>query len=1780
VASSQVLLFSQSSLLSEGQAWHLASTVSQAISNILAHPDRRVDDLNLLSAENESAIVRWNNNRNWPPLPRLKPILDIIHERAAEHPDKIAICAWDGNLTYRELVQQAARMASYLRQVTGLRPRDLIPLFTEKSMWTTVAQLAIWMVGAAFVPLESSHPDDRLRSILGIIKTRFILSSEALSGRASTLIKKVVTIPSTLTGDSVTVDSGHPDTDPEAPAYILFTSGTTGLPKGVVMEQQALMYLSRQASSWDIRSNSRVLQFAAYSFNLSVVETYYTLSNGATLCVISEFDRTNNLPEAMQKMQVSWAALTPSLLSRMDASAPPSSLRSLVLGGESMSDQDFQRWTATSQVQLIQAYGMSEHAGLPCPSPLSMIPRCDLKAFPPSLIVRQWLVNPTNHQKLASIGVVAELLLEGPSLARGYLDNADATASAFIEAPEWRHHLQAKLDGTTPARMYKTGDLFRYKADGSIQYVGRKGTMVKIRGQRLDLGEIEAHARTVCRDGVQTIAESAIPANGKDIPIVALFLHSSDYKPKREAADSAGAPLLLATASPDFFSDVKRIRARLESLLPSYMLPSVYLPLARVPSTLTGKVARRSLCEAVQQHSREALEAYQGEGARLVMPVSETERKLHSLFGEALNLDPTNLGVEHDFLRLGGDSLAAMRVVNLSRPYQYALTVADILQQRTIANLSQLLARRQSDDSGSEKEPTPDPHVEVIQPLLAKIKLHSADVEDVCWCSPVQEGMLYSHARFAKMYHTRAIWEVAATQPHHPVDIGRLKRTWSRLSAQHPTLRTVLFEVASEGKLALQVVLKPTVLGVGVADDVVMLSSPNSLPDEPPVPPRGGMDWIPKFQVYQTPNDDTIYCVLDIHHTLMDASSIANLGRAFTRLYNNDGAKERALLEPAASYTRFARYLSRHLRESTLAYWKSYLQGIPPCIFPRLRPEGAEEPVGGRRASVCLAAIQHKYQQFCHETGLTVASLFKLAWALVLRSFTQSNDVAFTYLTIGRDVPLDGVEEAVGPYLNTLICRVQFDQQTSLQQTAQDMQAEFIRGLSYQQVNLPALFDALNLVGDCGFNTAINFLPNFDQEEDTEHKGSDSIRMKLHGIKGPSEHDMIVLVSSAQPVLECFLGYWARYMTEEQAASVAAALSVAVTSIVQTPSQTIGGVELFSDHFAPEVERWNQCTALSEPDRLYETMQQQCQLHADKPAVDAWNGSLTFGELDCFSSLLAARLKANGIGPGDFVPCCFDRGKWTPVAMLAIIKTGAAFCLLSREHLTYLAEVCQTLMAQVALTSRDDANIAFQSADVKALTIEEIEDEPPIAAAPTWSAVTNLSCAIFIPPGSTSKSFNITSKDLRTLCPTMVESSSGLGLHPHDRAIHLASAAEDTSVMEVLGSLAVGACLCIPRERDIRVEQLSHIFATFEPTWAILTPTIARLLLPRGAPSLNTLLLAGEAIRPSDHDTWGAQNTTLMHLYRPAAGAGTLLGISKVIERSDPNLLGNAPGSPVRAWIVEPHNANNLAPLNAVGELVFSIPQHDDGAFEALATRPPWLPRFPASSNQTHVFRSGHLAEYTSTGSIRLLGFNENPIPKVLGRRVNHAETEAHVLAALPPGTARMVSVETIRQDNGEVVLAAFIFATGSTVSSSTLADPNELLYDDKDGTVGSSSDFITAARTLQQTLPRWKIPTLFLPLQRIPLTGRCGAIDRACLRQLMAALPLVKLQQSQSLAPATELQHQLQQAFAQVLGIPVGRVGQGSDFFGLGGTSVKAMELVAAVRKASGIQLRVADVF
>ncbi|KAF2089765.1 acetyl-CoA synthetase-like protein, partial [Saccharata proteae CBS 121410] len=652
-----------SRIISQRQAVRLLAQFEHVLAQLWNDNSISIDQVDFLSPADKDEISSHLNDP--PPTSSATLCLhDIIESHALSRPDSLAVASWDGDLTYSDLNSLADKLATQLARLADVGPGATVPLCFEKSKWTQVAMLGVLKAGAAFVLLDPANPVSRLESICRRVNATVAVVSKSFSHALTPLVQTNIVLDDSLR-DSPLEPPLSVSTSPDSAAYVITTSGTTGEPKACVIEHRSIVAEAMAfATVAHVDANTRAMQFASYNFDACLIETIMIWAAGGCTCVLSETDRKDNLAGAINKLKINWALMTPSLAGLLEPELVPT-LRTVVLGGEAATLELRTIWA--DAVTLLQAYGPCECCPVACCSPQPMDsssnPRNIGKPLPG---VHAWVIDPKDQNRLAPAGSVGELLLEGPTVGRGYVNEPAKTAAAFINPPSWRERFPGQ-----PQRFYRTGDLVRLDYAGTLEFIGRKDSQVKIRGIRLELAEIEHHLKRLM----------SIPSD-----IAVELCCNQDRKISRgrltafitlgKAFDSSED--IVARALDEALGDV---RTKLTDFLPSYMIPSTFVPLRTLPLNPSGKIDRKALRELGSRIQSDHIE-HRGN-----QPSTSTEQILQSLWARVLNIEVGKIHTEASFLELGGDSLAAMRLASKAREAGISLGVADILRQPRFADM-------------------------------------------------------------------------------------------------------------------------------------------------------------------------------------------------------------------------------------------------------------------------------------------------------------------------------------------------------------------------------------------------------------------------------------------------------------------------------------------------------------------------------------------------------------------------------------------------------------------------------------------------------------------------------------------------------------------------------------------------------------------------------------------------------------------------------------------------------------------------------------------------------------------------------------------------------------------------------------------------------------------------------------------------------------------------------------------------------------------------------------
>jgi len=609
--------------------------------------------------ESERVLVLEEWNRTETEYPAGSCIHELVEAQVERTPGAEALVFDDGHLVYAELNARANRLAHHLRAL-GVGPDARVAICVERSPEMIISMLAVLKAGGGYVPLDPSYPVERLRYMLDDSAPRVVLTQSSIAAGEDGLFDgvgaPVLALDRSEWEDAPASNPARGGLRPGHVAYVIYTSGSTGQPKGVMTPHGGLCsFITGDFPGFGVGPGDRVLQFSSFSFDACAFETFRTLTRGASLHLAApgKVLGGETLSRTAARHGITHAVLPPAVLDAMPEGESLPSIRTMVVAGEAVREPLVRRWAPGRS--LINAYGPSETTV--CAS----LGRCrsdepgDPPIGRPIWNTRIYVLDAAGEP--VPPGVAGELFIGGAGVARGYLERPELTAERFVADP---------FGGRPGARMYRTGDVGRWRADGTLEFVGRNDFQVKIRGLRIELGEIEAR-----------LAEH--PAVREAVVLA------------RE--DRPGEKRLVAYVVGDEAAGAEALRAYLGETLPEYMVPAAYLRMDALPLTPNGKLDRKALpAPEGDAFARSTYEA----------PVGETERALAGIWSEVLGIDP--VGRHDNFFELGGHSLLAVQVVSLMRDVGLPLEVHALFEAPTLAELAEIFSDAAAESPSAETD--------------------------------------------------------------------------------------------------------------------------------------------------------------------------------------------------------------------------------------------------------------------------------------------------------------------------------------------------------------------------------------------------------------------------------------------------------------------------------------------------------------------------------------------------------------------------------------------------------------------------------------------------------------------------------------------------------------------------------------------------------------------------------------------------------------------------------------------------------------------------------------------------------------------------------------------------------------------------------------------------------------------------------------------------------------------------------------------------------------------
>ncbi|KAH6640194.1 hypothetical protein F5144DRAFT_626404 [Chaetomium tenue] len=996
---------------------HHVETLADTVQLCLANPSASIQSLLRPTAHDLERIWEWNNAL--PPTYD-SCMHDLISERARKHPDKEAISSFDGSLTFAQVDRYSTFLAHLLTNDHNVGLHDSVPVCFEKSRWATVAVLAVMKTGATMVLMDPTLPLARLQNMAHQVGAKTILSSRKQhelsklilpAGTFAVAEEETFATLSNPKGPQVAA-AELAEVPPSAIMYIIFTSGSTGTPKGVKISHQT--YTSSaipRAKAVGYTENSRVLDFASYAFDVSIDSILLTLANGGCLCIPSDEDRLNDINGAMRAMRVNYAGITPSVARILDIDLIASLTNGLGLGGEAVSARDVNIWG--QHARIVIGYGPCE-CTIGCTINSSAATGRDYISIGQGNGAAMWVVDPNDHDALMPVGTVGELLVEGPIVGQGYLNDPEKTAAAFIEDPSWLTAGHGPYVGRR-GRLYKTGDLGRYDPDGSggIVFVGRKDTQVKLRGQRVELGEIESQLRARLPAESTVIAEVIAPQGSSQgqstlVAFVApQFANAHGQEVELESIELSG----------ELREAVSRADKEVTEVLPRYMVPTAYIPVNRIPTLISGKTDRKKLRLFGSTVDLRQMTANPGPSTETVplggedRPLNDMEEHLRQAWGETLKLEPQNIRSRDNFFALGGDSLAAMRLVSACRDRGLDLSVINTFGNPTLSAMAAIVTVLSDSQTSTLPKRSafcliPQPPDSAIAEASQVCGTESTNIEDIYPCTPTQESLFTFSLKSTEPYIAQRV----ATIPSH-ITLDDWKRAWNEVVAVTPILRSRLVQLGDHTGLD-QVVLKGSIQWRYSSSELAQylehdrnerMEFGQSLARYAVVEPRS------------SPAER--YMVWTLHHAVYDGwSEPLLLEKVRDALHH---ISQPSTPNPLPTMGDFVQHIRALDTTTTQSFWRTALDNATGPQFPR---------VPSRDFIPTPNTTLERYIPLPHSTTthlpFTLATLIRGAWALVAAQHTLTHDIIFGETLTGRDIPLPGVETITGPLIATVPMRV------------------------------------------------------------------------------------------------------------------------------------------------------------------------------------------------------------------------------------------------------------------------------------------------------------------------------------------------------------------------------------------------------------------------------------------------------------------------------------------------------------------------------------------------------------------------------------------------------------------------------------------------------------------------------------------------------------------------------------------------------------------------------------
>jgi amino acid adenylation domain-containing protein len=1650
-------------------------------------------------------------------------VLDDFRSRVAQAPDAIAVQDGGLRLTYLELARHASGVAARLAR-RGVGPDDVVAVYADRSAELVVAELAVLLAGAAYLPLDPAHPAARTSELLALSGAAAVVSTGPLASAGAPLGDDPEVIDLAEVPPEPLAAPARPDD--ATLAYVIFTSGSTGRPKGVAVSHGSLANLMR----WHKRANQlgpqdRTTVLCSPGFDVSVWDIWPTLAAGGTLVVPPAQVRTS--PSDL----VAWLADE-----QITATFLPTPLAEAVLD---------ERWPSHAVLRVMHTGGSALQRGVPPGLPFTLVnlygpAECTVGVtsatvlpggpVPPPIGVPIDGVHCYVLDGLDAVpdGEPGEMCLAGACVARGYLGDPAATARSFVP------------DIMAPGRrMYRTGDKVRRRADGSFEYLGRLDDQVKIRGFRIEPGEVAAVLRQH-----PAVMESFVTAerSGTADPRLIGYV----------AAEAAPAELIAYAAS----------------RLPSYMVPAAVVVLPALPMTPNGKVDRAALPAPGRTDA--------GLAEMAAAQRTPAEGALAGIVARLLG--GVQVGADDDFFALGGTSLLVGRLAaQIAAELQAEVSMADLLRARTVAAIAAIVDER-TGQHATAAGPKPDspPAAPARPPFRPGRRDRPIPV------SLQQERVWF----FEQLSPGNLAYNFQATVSlHGEVNTEALRAALDEIVRRHEILRTAFVTV--DGVAMQQPVTKARatlrVLDVPVEHAEKVIASELRKPFDLTRPPLAR--WL---LLRHAGGENTFLHMEHhyVHDGWSLSVLLSELRALYPAFAAGQPSPLPDLAVQYADYALWQReWMRGAVLRANVDHWTALLAGAPDILeLPADHPRPPVMSFRGAAPRIKVPAeLSRALRSFSRQYRVSLFSTMYAGFAALLYRYTGQQDLLVGTGAANRSQP--ELEPLLGMIVNTLVLRTRVSGQMSFTDLLDQVQRTVVDALAWSDTPVDAVIDAIGPVRDPSRTPLFQVMFSFHDSAvpDLDFGGlTGAVTERANG-SAKSDLNVIVVPRAAQRLgreprpedddLSLIWEHSTDLFDEATMSRMVTHYLNLLTDALASPATQIGGLRLLTDSESRQLDSWSSGPAVTGAGwngtrtgypadaTMAALFAAQVARNPDATALVFGTGSVTYAELDRRSNALAWLLRRRGVGTDIPVGVAMERGTDLVAALLAVLKAGGAYLPIDTgSPAPRVAAMIAAAGARLVLVTAETATAMSQLAGVDMVRVDA---EPPLAAderaaPPDISHPLSLAYISFT-SGSTGVPKGVAVPQRAVI--RLISDPTFASLGPGERLLHLAPVAFDASTLEIWGALLTGATVVIAPPGPLGLSDVGSLLRTAGVTVAWLTAGLFHqlaetdifaiadvpLVLAGGDvlnPDTVRAVLAARRGQPLVNGYGPTENTTFTacHVMTDPSQVGPTVPIGRPIQHTTVHVLDQS-GRPV--------------PIGVTGELYTGGDGLARGyAGNAAATARAFVP--DPSGHGTRLYRTGDLARWRADGALEFAGRRDDQI-KIRGFRVEPGEVEA-VLRAHP---AVRESVVLVAGEGARRHLIGYV-TPADGVEPATL-QPSLL------------RDFVA------QRLPDYLVPTAFKAVGRLPLNAN-GKVDRAALpvpgRETRGPATPPRGVTEERLADIWRL---LLRPAAGTRGASAGSeqsIVRDDSFFVLGGNSLLAARLMFRIREVFDVELRMATFY